>query len=198
MQFRLLVVVFSLVLLALKPISASATENAEAFVHDNIAQALDVLADPALSDSQKAAQFEERILTIVDIPVVARFALGQFANTINPQELIDFTDAFRAYATSVYQSELNQFGNEVLEVHSSLDRKPGDCVVITTMSGGHLNKPQEIKWRVLTIKGEPRVVDIEVSGVWLTQNQRSDITSIIARNDGNVEVARQALISRTQ
>ncbi len=185
-------------LLALRPIPAMATPEAQSFVSQKVAVALDTLSDQTLDDEQKTTQFQEQILQVADIKVIAKFVLGAYAAKASPLELENFTNAFRAYALSVYQAELGQYGNEALQVHKSVDRKPGDCVVVTTLSGGTITKPQDIKWRVLKIKGASRVVDIEVSGVWISQNQRSDITSMIKRNGGSIDVASQALWDRVR
>ncbi len=193
-----LLLFFTLVIFVLRPVPVMATPEAQTFVTEKVAMVLNTLSDPALNSTQKTTQFHQQIQQVADISVIARFVLGAYAAKASVQELDTFTNAFRSYALSIYQTELGQYGREVLQVHRSLDRHPGDCVVITTLSGGSITKPQNVKWRVLTIKGQPRVVDIEVSGVWISQNQRSDITSLIKRNGGDIDAASQALKERTR
>ncbi|MDQ7078350.1 MAG: hypothetical protein Q9M45_11035 [Robiginitomaculum sp.] len=41
------------------------------------------------------------------------------------------------------------------------------------------------------------MVDIEISGVWLSQHQRAEITGIIAKNNGDVRAASKVLCERS-
>lgn len=189
-------IVLSINLIIAAPVMAS--EQAASFVQQKVSRVLSILSNPALNEKQKADQFQDEILRITDVNVISRFVLGQYAAKASRQELEDFRRNFRLYVLDIYQSELSRFGNEVLEVHSTQDRKPGDSVVLTTLSGGALSKKAKpVKWRVLIIKGEPRVVDIEISGVWISQHQRAEITEIIAKNSGRISAASKFLCTHS-
>ncbi|PHS21641.1 MAG: hypothetical protein COA85_12785 [Robiginitomaculum sp.] len=175
-----------------------ASEQAVSFVQDKVAQMLSILSDSSLNEAQKEDKFQQQLLQTADVNVIARFVLGKYAAKANAQELEKFSYAFQLYALSVYQSELSNFGSEVFEVKNSEERRPGDSVVLTTISGGSMDgKSEEIKWRVLEIKGTPRVVDVEISGVWLSQHQRAEITGIITKNGGDVSAASKVLCARS-
>ena len=177
---------------------AMASDQAVSFVQNKVANILNILSDPALDEAQKEDKFQQELLKTADVKVIARFVLGKYAAKASAKEFEDFSHAFQLYALSVYQSELSNFGSEVFEVKSSEDRRPGDSVILTAISGGAMDdKSKEIKWRVLNIKGKPQVVDIEISGVWLSQHQRAEITGIIAKNNGDVNAASKVLCARS-
>ncbi len=194
---KILAAILALALPLASPVLAS--EQAVTFVQNNVSKVLQVLSDPALGDVQKGKLFSEVITQVTDVDVIARFVLGQYAATASTPEFERFARVFRGYALGVYQSELSRFGNEVLEVQSVQERKPGDSVVLTRISGGALSKKsRDVKWRVITIKGTPRVVDIEISGVWLSQHQRAEITGIITKNGGQISAATKMLCSQSK
>jgi phospholipid transport system substrate-binding protein len=178
--------------------AAQAADTAVAFVQEKVSKVLDILSDPASSEAQKEQRFHDEIIHITDVAVIARFVLGPYAAKASAAEMSEFRNAFETYATNVYQTELSNFGSEVIKVHRAKQRKPGDSVVLTTLSGGVKHrKPRDIKWRVLKIKGYYRVVDIEISGVWLSQHQRAEVTGIITRNGGDIRAASKFLCAKS-
>ncbi len=198
MKIRSLFVASVLTISMVLSAPAMASERAVSFVQNKVAQILTILSDPALDETQKEEKFQQELLQTADVNVIARFVLGKYAAKASPQEFEEFSHAFQLYALSVYQSELSNFGSEVFKVKSSEDRRPGDSVVLTTISGGAMeDEAEEIKWRILEIKGTPRVVDIEISGVWLSQHQRAEITGIIAKHNGDVRAASKVLCERS-
>ncbi len=189
-------IIFSVSTLLAKPLIAS--EEAMHFVQEKVNRVLDVLADPSMDENKRIKEFENEILQIADVNVIARFVLGPYAAKASPAQVTLFTRAFQDYALGVYRSELDDFGHEVIQIHETKERKPGDSIVYTTIAGGAVkNKPREIKWRIITINNEPRVVDIEISGVWISQHQRAEITGVIARNGGNINAATKMLCAQT-
>ncbi|PHS26489.1 MAG: hypothetical protein COA84_06160 [Robiginitomaculum sp.] len=197
MPLKSILITFYFFAALLSPQGAKAAEKEVDFIRENVSKVLAILSDAGLSDLQKASQFQEKIQHIADVDVIAKFVLGPYAATASPQDMAGFSDTFRHYALGVYQSELGRFGSEAFEVLGAQERKPGDTIVMTRISGGAMkNKSRDIKWRVMMIKGSPQVVDIEISGVWLSQHQRAEITGIIAKNNGRISAATKMLCAR--
>jgi len=181
----------------LLPHDARAAERDVDFIRENVSKVLAILSDASLSDVQKVTQFQKAIQKTADVNVIAKFVLGPYAKSADPEDIKNFTDTFRQYALGVYQSELGRYGSEKFEVLGAQERRPGDTIVMTRISGGAMkNKSRDIKWRVMMIKGRPQVVDIEISGVWLSQHQRAEITGIIAKNNGQINAAIKMLCAR--
>ncbi len=192
-----LIIAFIVTFVLLFPIRAMADTRAETLIETQAASALAILANPDLSQTQKTTQFNEKIEQLAAVNIIARFVLGPYAKTASPAELAEFTNVFHDYALSIYQSELGKYGKETLKVQKSVDRKPGDSIVFTQLSGGALKAPSLVKWRVLNINGEAHVVDIEVGGIWLTQHQRAEITAIIDKNNGAISAAIDSLCAKS-
>ena len=163
--------------------AARADESAEAFVQENASEALDILNDGSTSLDDKKLRFRSLVDEIADVPKITRFVLGRYSRGADSTELSEFSEVFRQYAIGVYEERLGDYAGESLTVTGSTDRRPGDSVVHTEISGGSQSEPLPVNWRVLTDDdGVHKVVDVEVYGVWLAINQREEIVGIIQDN----------------
>lgn len=178
--------------LAVLPSAAEAQVNrardagAEAFVADGAKQVLGILNDRSLSTSAKAAAFHGVIDRLVDVPKVTRFVLGKYARTATPEQYARFSAAFRSYAEGVYQKRIDDYHGETVTVTGSVVRKPGD-VLVTTTFGSRGGQPSIITWRVMGSGNAWKIVDVQVSGVWLAITQQQDFVSTIDNAGGNID-----------
>ncbi len=169
--------------------AALAAPQDEAFVQNKANEALNILRDESLDKAAKTAKFAEYVDSVTDVPRVARFVLGKYARGADPEKLATFTQVFREYASGVYESQLGNFGGETLTVLGSQDRKPGDSVVASVISGGQIEEPIKVNWRIRTRNGKQQVLDVQIFGIWLALQQRNEITSVIANHGGDIGAA---------
>ena len=162
--------------------------GAEAFVQTRAQKIIGVLANKSMSVAQKNASFHTAIDELADVPRVTNFVLGKYARTITPDQKARFSVAFRTYAEGVYQNRLGDYHGENLKVTGSVVRKPGDVIVNTVVAGGQVSQPLPVAWRVLNTGGAWKVVDVQVSGVWLAITQQQDFVSTIDNAGGNIDV----------
>jgi phospholipid transport system substrate-binding protein len=180
------------VLIAPAPVEAQARARdaqAEAFVTAQSQRALNILGDRSLSQAQKAQQFRSFVDQVADVPRITDFVLGKYRRTITPAQHQQFTQVFRAYASSVYESRLGEYSGERFRVTGSTVRRPGDVVVSSVVSGGQMNQPRTVQWRVIRDQaGQWRVVDVQVAGVWLAITQQQDFVATVDNAGGNINV----------
>jgi phospholipid transport system substrate-binding protein len=162
--------------------------GAEAFVQSRAQKIIGVLANKSMTAAQKNASFHTAIDELADVPRVTNFVLGKYARTITPDQKARFSAAFRTYAEGVYQNRLGDYHGENLKVTGSVVRKPGDVIVNTVVAGGQVSQPLPVAWRVLNTGGAWKVVDVQVSGVWLAITQQQDFVSTIDNAGGNIDV----------
>ncbi len=179
------------------PLAAKADITAESFVEENARYALAVLGDENLGIEEKQEAFRDFVEDIADVRRVTRFVLGRYARTVDEDDFALFSDAFREYAYGVYESRLGDFTDETFSVTGSTDRDgPADVVVHSIVSGGTLDQPIRVDWRVMGGPDEHRVVDVSIAGAWLAINQRAEVVDIIASAGGRVSAATEALQAR--
>ncbi len=193
---KLIPFLLALVLATLGTTTVQAAPDDEAFVREKANEALQILADKSLDHAARSEKFRHFVDEVTDVRRVARFVLGKYARGADKQKLEEFTQVFRTYAQGVYEAQLDNYSGETVTVTGSQDRKPGDSVVTSTISGGQLSDPLDVNWRVLTRHGRKLVLDVQVYGIWLALQQRTEITSVIANHGGSIDAAIDVLKTR--
>ncbi|HEU0096462.1 MAG TPA: ABC transporter substrate-binding protein [Rhizomicrobium sp.] len=172
-------------LLMAKP--AAAANVAEAFVGDNIHKGLEILNNKKLSTVQRRDQFETFLLGLVDVRRIGLFTLGQYRRTAPPEDVEAFIGAFKNYAVAAYQSYFAKYSGQTLKVTGSTERAPTDFIVATQLIDPGTNQPPlEVDFRVRTDTGKPVLVDVSVSGIWLSLEERDQFVAFLGQNNGNV------------
>ena len=162
--------------------------GAEAFVQAKAQRVITVLANKSMSDAQKSQVFHQAVDELADVPRITNFVLGKYARTITPDQRARFTPVFRTYAENVYQSRISDYRGEQLKVTGSVINKPGDVTVKSVVSGGQLDQPVQVSWRVLGSGANWKVVDMQFKGIWLAITQQQDFVSTIDNAGGNIDV----------
>jgi phospholipid transport system substrate-binding protein len=178
-------VLFAVPLLTAKP--AAAANVAEAFVGDNIHKGLELLNNKKLTTAQRRDQFETFLLGLVDVRRIGLFTLGQYRRTAPPEDVDAFIAAFKNYAVAAYQSYFSKYSGQTLKVTGSTERAPTDFIVATQLMDPNTNQPPlEVDFRVRTDTGKPVLVDVSVSGIWLSLEERDQFVAFLGQNNGNV------------
>lgn len=178
-------VLLAVPMLTAKP--AAAANVAEAFVGDNIHKGLELLNNKKLSTVQRRDQFEGFLLGLVDVRRIALFTLGQYRRTAPPEDVEAFVGAFKNYAVAAYQSYFSKYSGQTLKVTGSTERAPTDFIVATQLMDPNTNQPPlEVDFRVRTDTGKPVLVDVSVSGIWLSLEERDQFVAFLGQNNGNV------------
>jgi phospholipid transport system substrate-binding protein len=179
-----------LAIVAASPACAQSARDAgaEAYVQQGAREVLAVLNDHSRADAAKKEAFRALVNKLIDVPKVTRFVLGKYARTATPDQYNRFATAFRTYAENVYMKRIDDYHGEKIIVTGSVVRKPGDVLVTTQLAGGRSQQPTNIVWRVLGDGGNWKVVDVQVSGVWLAITQQQDFVATIDNAGGKVDV----------
>lgn len=166
---------------------AAAATPAETFVNDNIQKGLSILRDKKLTTDQRRDQFQALLLSLVDVPRVAVFTLGQYRRTAPQADVDAFVAAYRNYATAAYHSYFARYTDQVLKVTGSTQRSPTDFVVHSQLvDPGSSQQPAQVDFRVRTDDGKPVLVDVSYQGIWLSLSQRDQFVAFLGQNNGNV------------
>jgi phospholipid transport system substrate-binding protein len=178
-------VLLAVPLLTARP--AAAANVAEAFVGDNIHKGLELLNNKKLTTAQRRDQFETFLLGLVDVRRIGLFTLGQYRRTAPPEDVDAFIAAFKNYAVAAYQSYFSKYSGQTLKVTGSTERAPTDFIVATQLMDPGTNQPPlEVDFRVRTDTGKPVLVDVSVSGIWLSLEERDQFVAFLGQNGGNV------------
>ena len=169
---------------------AMADAKTEAYVQKNASDVLASLNDPTLNADQRTAKFNAYMDQFTDMEAVANFAIGKYARRFTPEDLARYQKVFREYALAVYESELDAYRGEAVQVKDSVDRSDSDSIVNTVIKRDD-GKDMDVRWRVLTRDGQYQVVDValNIDGnlIWLGIEQRAQFLALLDRTNGSAD-----------
>jgi ABC-type transporter MlaC component len=168
---------------------AQAGQAAEAYVQGLADEVMDILNNDALSERQKTSQIAAILDSNLDIEAIALFALGQYRAGASQADLDDYVPAFRAYLIDFYVGQLSDLEGASLKVTGSHDYggQKGTVVYSEAESDGDTT---EINWRV---QNNSSIQDVQLEGVWMAQDLREQLVSVIDQNGGRVSAATERL-----
>jgi phospholipid transport system substrate-binding protein len=178
---------------------AQRASEAEAFIETNAQEVITLLQafdNGEADESAVRAELRAKVEEIADTDRISEFVLGRYRRGADEAEIAQFKEVFQNYAISVYERELGNYAGQDLTVDGSVARREDDIIVRTTVTGG--SDTYQVNWRVLDGDAGFQVVDVEVLGVWLAQNQREQITSLIGNAGGRISAATDVLRERMQ
>lgn len=171
--------------------------QAEGFVQGGANRVLSVLNDGSMSLDAKKRQFRQVIDQVADVPRITSFVLGKYRRSFSPEQYRQFSEVFREYANNIYESRLNQYRGQRLTVTGSVARSPTDVIVVSQIAGAGGGRGSPVSWRVIRgADGGWRVVDVQVSGVWLAITEQQDFVSTLDNAGGDVNVLIRQLRSQ--
>ena len=162
----------------------SEDSNAEAFVQGLADEAVEILDNEAVPLVTRKQEFSGLVLDNTDIPAIGYFTLGRYRRTASSDQLEDFLSLFRLYTVNFYESRLGFYDGQRLEVTGSIKRGDNDVVVTSILRMGSAQRPAPLNWRLGKEDGNYIIRDMELFGVWLAIEQRSQFTSVISNNGG--------------
>jgi len=168
--------------------AAAQDQGASAFIQNMGTQGLQALSGP---EPQRVARFRQMFDSNFDVPGISRFVLGQYANSMAPEQQQEFAGLFRDYIAHAYSTRLAPYAGAPFRVTGARPHG-GETVVSSevTRPGG---QPTRIDWHVVNNGGRYVVTDVNVDAVSMKITQRSEFAAIIQRNGGQPQALLAAL-----
>lgn len=176
--------------------STSATE-AGAFIEAVGGEALTLIATDRLAGRASTERFRTLFNRIVDVPYVARFALGRFWNAANAAQQAEYVGLFEAWVVSIYADRFRSYAGERFAVIGARADGARDAIVATEIErpGGPAVR---VEWRVRSQGGALQVIDVAIGNISMARTQREEFESVILRGGGRVETLIEDLRRRSR
>jgi phospholipid transport system substrate-binding protein len=172
---------------------AAQDQAAVAFVQNLGNQGLQALQLP---EPRRTATFRELFEANFDVPGISSFALGQYAQSFDPQQRSQYTALFRQYAATSFIQKLSKYRN--MDFHVTGSRPYGGNILITSQAvPGGGQQPIEIDWSVTNDNRRYLISDVFIDGIGMKITYRDGFTGIIERNGGRPEALLAALRQMT-
>jgi len=147
-------------------------------------QAVRILSDKSLSETQKEQQFDQFLDADFDMPRIARFVLGRYWRGATEAEQKKFQTVFRNYMVSSYSQKIGSYSGENIKINDAKSLNDKESLVYTLIERPQ-GPPIKLDWRVRqTSDGKSKIVDVIVEGVSMALTQRSEFASVAANKGG--------------
>jgi len=159
--------------------------KAKLFIEKMGADAVSFLKDENLSTLDKQEKFRKLLNNNFDMNTIARFALGKNWRNASAEQQKEYLKLFNNMIVRVYSSRFNDYEGQDFSVASFRDTGKQDFLVTSYIIPPQGSKVQ-VDWRVRNKDGSMKVIDVIIEGVSMSLTQRSDFSSVIQRDGGNI------------
>lgn len=166
---------------------ARSANDPGSFVTSLAQDAIDQLAAPGISESERDARFRKLFSDGFDVPLIARFVLGRYWRQATEPERAEYLRLFDELVVQTYARRFNEFNTARLRV-LTVSRPNEDNDVIVAVEGTMSGKaPVRLDVRVRQAPSRLRVIDVSIEGVSMAVTQRDEFSSVIQRGGGRIE-----------
>src|SRR5215831_5899291 len=187
--------------------SATAAVDPCAFIEDLDVQLQRLVR--STSPEQRFVPFRQLFRADFDVPGIARFVLGRYWRLASSAQQQEFLALFENYIVLTFSGRLSQYvesGDAPRVTGSKLD--PEGAVVASQINlangggpraGGHgaTVLPIRVDWHLTAQNGSYKINDVVVDGISMAVTQRSEVTSAIERQGGQVQALLATLHHQT-
>jgi phospholipid transport system substrate-binding protein len=166
---------------------AQAAQDAGRFLVELTGRAVDQLTEPGLSDDEQERRFRSLIGDGFDIPAIGRFALGRYWRRASEEEQTAFLAAFEDMIVHRFLPMFAEYSGDKISIGVARPFKNNSNFI--SVSSKLLRDEGEtvrIDWRVRRRDDGFRIVDIVAEGISIAVTLRSEYTSVLKQNGGDV------------
>jgi phospholipid transport system substrate-binding protein len=166
---------------------AQAVQDAGRFLADLTDRAVDELTEPGLSDDEQELRFRSLIGDGFDIPAIGRFVLGRYWRRASEEEQTAFLAAFEDMIVHRFLPLFAEYSGDKISIGVARPFKSNSNFI--SVSSKLLRDEGEtvrIDWRVRRRDDGFRIVDIVAEGISIAVTLRSEYTSVLKQNGGDV------------
>jgi phospholipid transport system substrate-binding protein len=160
----------------------AATADANGFVTGLSKEVLGVIGNKAMDEASKEKKLIEIFTRVIDINWIGKFALGRYARTATPEQLVRYNKVYTQYLINSYVPNFRQYTGEELKITNIIEPKTEEYLVQT-----QIIRPDGTTIQVdYRLRKNPKaaafiIYDIIGEGVSLIATQRSEFNSVIAQ-----------------
>lgn len=167
--------------------AATDPEAARTFMEALADNAIRSLTPPEISEEEREARARALLRENFAVETIGQFVLGRHWKTATPEQRSEYLRLFEDMIVTTYVDRFRRYtGQKLLITGTAADQATGDVFVNSEIERAGA-PPVLIGWRVRDEGGQPKIVDVIVEGVSMSQAQRSEFSSVIRNSGGSIE-----------
>jgi phospholipid transport system substrate-binding protein len=187
------VVITLLTLFPAVAFSQSSAKGAGDFVNTIVTQTMQIIKEEATPLEEKEDQLTQLFLKKVDTTWMSRFVLGHHWRNTEAQKRDQYQELYKKFLIMSYVPRFREYTDQRIELRNTRSDGSQEYLVETRILSSDTAQPIRVDYKIRFSKGEYKIFDVIAEGVSLIGVQRSDFSSIIARNgvDGLIKALEQ-------
>lgn len=190
-------IIFSIIILFALSINAQTSNysNEEKFVSTFTEEAISILSNDTINDSEKTKAFTSLVMSSIDLPLISKFVLARSWKESSDDQKQRYLIAFKDYFVNSYANKLDQYSGEKIAIIDS--EEAGKYVIVNSniVREGTDTLKINLKWRLLNRDGQIKIIDLNIEGISLIIAQREEFQSFLANNNYDLDKLIEKIIS---
>ena len=190
-------IIFSIIILLALSINAQTSNysNEEKFVSTFTEEAISILSNDTINDSEKTKAFTSLVMSSIDLPLISKFVLARSWKESSDDQKQRYLIAFKDYFVNSYANKLDQYSGEKIAIIDS--EEAGKYVIVNSniVREGTDTLKINLKWRLLNRDGQIKIIDLNIEGISLIIAQREEFQSFLANNNYDLDKLIEKIIS---
>ena len=176
----------------------TAASTPDAMVRDLSNEVLNAIkADKALKsgDTNRVQKLvDEKVLPYTDFQKMTQLSVGPGWRNATPEQRAALTREFRTLLVRTYSGALSQVSDHKVELRPFRAQPTDTDVIVRTQVVASRGDPIQLDYRLEKTDGGWKIYDINILGVWLVENYKSQFSSQV--NAGGVDGLIKTLTER--
>lgn len=168
-----------------EPAHADNNADARAFIQTLADNAMNTVAVKGLNDEERAKRFRTLFVDTFDLPEIGKLVLARHWKAATPEQQQEFLTLFEDVQVYTWTRRFKDYSGETLEILGVQAEGETDLQVESRMLREKL-EPIAVGWRVRKSGATFKVLDIKVEGASMALTHRSEYSSVIQANGGQV------------
>lgn len=175
-------------------VARPAAADESAFIQSLANQAIAVLQDKSVSLEEREAKFQRLLSDGFAMRIIGRFVVGRYWKVMTPDQQAEYQNLFATWVLKSYSLRLGGYKGQKFEIDRVQKAGQNDVYVRTRIIQDD-SAPLRCDWRVRTIGGNYKVIDVVVEGVSMLSTQRAEYSAVLRRHgpEGLIEALQTRL-----
>jgi phospholipid transport system substrate-binding protein len=141
------------------------------------------------------ALVDAKVMPSVNFEVATRSAVGVQWRTATPEQRGKLQTEFKVMLLRLYSGALAQLKDQTVEITKTLPVSGSTQIVVQSEVRGK-GEPIKLDYRLDKFEADWKIIDVNVGGIWLVQNYRSQFAGELAK--GGIDGLIAALVERNK
>jgi phospholipid transport system substrate-binding protein len=144
------------------------------------------VAGKGVSVEERARRFRTLFVDTFDLPEIGKLVLGRYWRAATPAQQQEFLQLFEEIQVYTWTKRFKDYSGETLDILGVQAEGETDTLVESKIKREKL-EPVNVAWRVRKTGEGFKVLDIKVEGASMAFTHRSEYSSVIQANGGQVD-----------